>query len=150
MTAIGSAQSPWTMTRVNSTARSRGTTAEGRLIAVFDVFHEVYRRTDTGARDFRQLLSGTAEVPDFDLVVSSLANEAALARIPQLVAAWRILTQGSACSSVDGAIDSALGARGMALDLIERHRAPLRAFAIDIYAEVENQRQYDALEWSSI
>jgi len=147
-TAIAPHPREWNMALVESGARHRGDTPEARLIATFDVFHEVFRRADHGSRAFTEVLAAAAEVADFESVITTLADEAHLDDVASLVTSWRILTHGSARSFVDGDHESGMNAKHMAEDLVLRHRRALTAFAIDISLDEANQQRSDAMEWS--
>lgn len=116
-------------------------------MATFDVFHEVYRRPDLGSRRFTELMAGSEIVEGFAPSITDLATEADLDDVSSLVASWRILANGSARSVVDGNRNAGWNARLMANDLVVRHRAPLRAFAIDHTLDHDNQALFDALQW---
>lgn len=123
----------WTVGIVEAGARRRGTTPEGRLLAVFDVFDEWFRRDDFEACTFinvlvemgRQHPLGAASVRYLSNIrdlVTALAEEADLERAEEFSRSWHILMKGSILSATEGDQDAALRAQRMARDLIARHR----------------------------
>jgi AcrR family transcriptional regulator len=124
----------WTHGFVESGARQRGTTAEARLLAIFDVFDDWFRRDDFEACSFINVLLelgaahpvGDASVRHLEnirSVVRALAEEAGLRDCDAFARSWHILMKGSIVSAAEGDADAARRAREMARDLVERHRA---------------------------
>jgi len=123
----------WTIGVVETGARSRGTTPEGRLLAIFDVFDEWFRRDDFEACTFINVLVemgrehplGAASVGYLTHIrelVAALAEEADLQDTDEFSRSWHILMKGSILSATEGDQDAALRAQRMARDLIGRHR----------------------------
>lgn len=123
----------WTVGVVEAGARSRGTTPEGRLLAIFDVFDDWFRRDDFEACTFINVLVemgkehplGAASVgylTHIREVVAALAEEADLQDADEFSRSWHILMKGSILSATEGDQDAALRAQKMAGDLIARHR----------------------------
>jgi AcrR family transcriptional regulator len=123
----------WTIGTVEAGARSRGTTPEGRLLAIFDVFDDWFRRDDFEACTFINVLVqmgkehplGAASVGYLSHIrelVTALAQEADLQDADEFARSWHILMKGSILSATEGDQDAALRAQRMAGDLIARHR----------------------------
>jgi AcrR family transcriptional regulator len=123
----------WTFGIVEAGARARGNTPEERLLAIFDVFDEWFRRDDYEACTFinvllemgRQHPLGRASAEylvHIRRIVGTLATEAGLRDPDELALSWHILMKGSIINAVEGDSKAALRAKEMARDLIERHR----------------------------
>ena len=123
----------WTFGVVEAGARARGTTPEERLLAIFDVFDEWFRRDDYEACTFINVLlemgrehplgRASAEyLVHIRRLVGTLATEADLRDPDELALSWHILMKGSIINAVEGDAKAALRAKEMARDLIERHR----------------------------
>jgi len=124
----------WTNDFVEAEARRRGSTAEERLLAVFDVFDEWFRRDDFEACSFINILlelgpehpAGRACVTYLEnirSVVSRLAEEAGLRDLDGFARSWHILMKGSIVSAAEGDLEAAQRAKAMARLLIEQHRS---------------------------
>ncbi|MFH8347465.1 TetR/AcrR family transcriptional regulator [Streptomyces sp. NPDC018045] len=123
----------WTRGFVEAGARGRGTDAEGRLLAVFDVFDEWFRLPDFDACTFINVLLemgrehplGRASIgylENIRAIVRSLAEEAGLRDTEDFARSWHILMKGSIISAAEGDTEAARRAQDMARTLIERHR----------------------------
>ncbi|MFC0678149.1 TetR/AcrR family transcriptional regulator [Lysobacter korlensis] len=123
----------WTFGVVEAGARARGTTPEERLLAIFDVFDEWFRRDDYEACTFINVLlemgrehplgRASAEyLVHIRRIVGTLATEAGLRDPDELALSWHILMKGSIINAVEGDAKAALRAKEMARDLIARHR----------------------------
>jgi AcrR family transcriptional regulator len=123
----------WTLGFVELEARRRGTTAEERLLAIFDVFDEWFRRDDFEACSFINVLLemgsqhvvGRASIDYLEnirSVVGGLAEEAELRDPASFARSWHILMKGSIISAAEGDLDAAQRAQAMARLLIEQHR----------------------------
>ncbi len=123
----------WTKDFVEGEARARGTTSEGRLLAIFDVFHDWFASPGFDACAFINVLLEMG--PDHPLgrasieylehirdVVSALATEAGLRDIDNFARSWHILMKGSIIAATEGDLDAAQLAKSMAQCLIDRHR----------------------------
>jgi AcrR family transcriptional regulator len=126
----------WTFGLVESGARARGTTPEGRLLALFDVFDEWFRRDDYEACTFITVLlemgndhplghASVVHLANIRRLVASLAEEAQLVRPEEFARSFHILMQGSIVGAAEGDQDAALRAQVMAASLIAVHR-PVR------------------------
>lgn len=124
----------WTLGFVEARARELGSTPEGRLLAIFDVFDEWFRKRDEfdACSFINVLLEMGPEHPLGQACVRYLSNirdvvrgfaEAAGLRDPEEFAlSWHLLMKGSIVSAAEGDFDAALRAQAMARDLIERFR----------------------------
>jgi AcrR family transcriptional regulator len=123
----------WTFGVVEAGARARGNTAEERLLAIFDVFDDWFRRDDYEACTFINVLlemgrdhplgRASAEyLVHIRRLVGTLATEAGLRDPDELALSWHILMKGSIINAVEGDAKAALRAKEMARDLIDRHR----------------------------
>jgi AcrR family transcriptional regulator len=123
----------WTREFVEAEARRRGSSPEERLLAIFDVFDEWFRRTDFEACSFINVLlelgpehpAGKAcilHLENIRGVVGRLAEEAGLRDVDSFARSWHILMKGSIVSAAEGDRDAAQRAKTMARLLVDRHR----------------------------
>lgn len=124
----------WTKGIVESGARTRGETAEERLLAIFDVFDEWFRADDFEACSFINVLLEIADrehplgrasvvhLRNIRSVVSQLASEAGLRDADELAHSFHILMKGSIVAASEGDVDAARRAKEMARLLIDRYR----------------------------
>ncbi len=123
----------WTRDFVEAEAHRRGATPEQRLLAIFDVFDEWFRREDFEACSFITVLlemgaehpAGDASVRHLDEVrslVSRLAHEAGLRDFDSFARSWHILMAGSIVAAAEGDCEAAKRSQTMARALIDRHR----------------------------
>ena len=123
----------WTKDFVEAGAMDGGDDAEGRLLAIFDVFDEWFQRDDFEACSFINVLlemgpehpAGGASVWHLEQIrsiVRRLAGEAGL-RDPQTFArSWHILMKGSIISATEGDTHAAQLGKSMARVLIDQYR----------------------------
>lgn len=122
----------WTFGIVSSGAQRRGTTPESRLLAIFDVFDEWFRRDDHEARTFISVLlemepehpSGRISIIHLDrirLFVLNLARQAGLVDAEEFTLSWHILMKGAILNAAEGDAAAAYRAREMGRDLIARY-----------------------------
>ena len=127
----------WTLGFVELEARRRGFTPEERLLGIFDVFDEWFRRDDFEACSFINVLlemgsdhsAGQASInylENIRAIVRTLAVEAELRDPEDFARSWHILMKGSIISAAEGDSDAAQRAKIMARLLIEQYR-PLAA-----------------------
>ena len=125
----------WSVARMEDSARTYGTSAEERLLGIFDVLYDVFNRADREAQSFVEQLDevsrigeldqvGAATLRDIRALVSVLAGEAELSNIWEFTLSWRVLMNGAIGKAVAGDLDAPLRAKEMARDLISRHRLP--------------------------
>lgn len=123
----------WTLGFVELEAKRRGVTAEERLLAIFDVFDEWFRRDDFEACSFINVLlemgaehpAGRASIDYLENirgVVRGLAAEAGLRDTDAFARSWHILMKGSIISAAEGDRDAARRAQTMARLLIAEYR----------------------------
>ncbi|MBD1544511.1 TetR/AcrR family transcriptional regulator [Arthrobacter sp. IA7] len=124
----------WTVDLIVSEARRRGTTPEGRLLAIFDVFGDWFHRDDFEACTFINVLLemgpehplGEASIGYLARIrghIQALAEEAALVRPDEFARSWHILMKGSIISATEGDFLASKRAQQMAGWLIEHHRS---------------------------
>ncbi|KAA9158427.1 TetR/AcrR family transcriptional regulator [Amycolatopsis acidicola] len=123
----------WTRGYIEAEARRRGETAEGRLLAIFDVFDEWFRRPEEfDACSFINVLlemgpghplgqACIAHLGTIRAIVRALAEEAGLREPGEFAHSWHILMKGSIVSAAEGDADAARRAKAMARDLIVRY-----------------------------
>ena len=124
----------WTIEWVEAQARSRGSTPEEQLLAIFDLFDEWFHRTDFEGCSFINVL---LEIGDLDhpvgkasakhlenirTIVRTLAEEAGLREPDAFARSWHILMKGSIVQAGEGDLDAAKRAKTMARALIESYR----------------------------
>jgi AcrR family transcriptional regulator len=123
----------WTFDWVAAEARRRGVTPEGRLLAIFDLFDEWFRREDfEGCSFINVLLEMTAQHPagrasvrhleTIRMVVTELAEEAGLREPAEFAKSWHILMKGSIVQAAEGDVDAARRAQALGRSLIIHHR----------------------------
>jgi AcrR family transcriptional regulator len=123
----------WTLAFVETEARHRGATAEGHLLAIFDVFDEWFRRDDFEACSFIKLLlemgaehtAGRASIRHLDNIRSmlrGLAQETGLRESDTFARSLQLLMEGSIVAAAAGDADAAQRAQAMARTLIQQHR----------------------------
>ena len=124
----------WTREWVEAEARRRGATAEGQLLAIFDLFDEWFRKQDFEACSFIRVL---LEINDRDhplgrasaihlvnvrSIVSALGEEAGLRDPAGFAHSWGILMKGSIVAAAEGDVEAAQRAKGMARLVLDQHR----------------------------
>lgn len=125
----------WTREWVAAEATKRGSNAEERLLAIFDLFDEWFRRDDFEGCSFINVLlemgsehpAGKACITHLETirnVVREFAEEAGLREPDAFALSWHILMKGSIVQAAEGDTESAQRAQAMARLLIEQHRSP--------------------------
>jgi AcrR family transcriptional regulator len=123
----------WTHELVEAKAKSRGSTPEGQLLAIFDVFDEWFRREDFEACSFINVLlelgpqhpAGKASMRHLEnirSIVHELAEEAGLRDPASFARSWHILMKGSIVSAAEGDVEAAHRAQSIARLLIDQYR----------------------------
>ena len=126
----------WTYGWVEAEARRRGTSPEGRLLAIFDLFDEWFNRDDFEGCSFVNVLLETADLRhpvgrasadhlENIRAVRSLAQEAGLRDSEEFARSFHILMKGSIVQAGEGDRDAAKRAQAMARDLIDKYRNKL-------------------------
>ncbi|MFD0363618.1 TetR/AcrR family transcriptional regulator [Nocardia sp. GCM10030253] len=124
----------WTFGFVEHRSHLLGTTAEERLLAIFDVFDEWFATADFEACTFINVLvemgpshpAGLASIEHLDRirgVVRARAVEAGLRDPEEFAHSWHILMKGSIVAATEGDRGAARRAQRMAAALIDRYRA---------------------------
>ena len=123
----------WSHDLVETGARSRGSTPEEQLLAIFEVFDEWFRREDFEACSFINVLlemgpqhpAGMASMRHLEnirSVVRDLAKEAGLRDPTSFAHSWHILMKGSIVAAAEGDAEAARRAASMARLLIDEYR----------------------------
>ncbi len=123
----------WTYGVVEAGALARTTDPEGRLLAIFDVFDEWFRRDDFEACSFINVLlemgiehpvgrASNAYLANIRALVAKLATAANLRDPDEFARSWHILMKGSIVQASEGDQDAAKRAQKMAATLIAEYR----------------------------
>jgi AcrR family transcriptional regulator len=126
-------ESRWSREWLETEARRRGSTPEERLLAIFDVFDEWFRRDDFEACSFINLLlemgarhpigkASVVHLENIRSIVRRLGEEAGLRDLDSFARSWHILMKGSIVSAAEGDAEAAQRAKGLARLLLEQHR----------------------------
>lgn len=123
----------WTTDWIVSESALRAETAEGRLLAIFDLFDEWFQQQDFEGCSFINVLlelraehpagqASIAELGKIREIVRTRAVEAGLRDPESFARSWHILMKGSIVSAVEGDKQAAPRAKAMAKLLIAEHR----------------------------
>jgi AcrR family transcriptional regulator len=124
----------WTRDWVEAEARRRGETGEERLLAIFDLFDEWFRREDFEGCSFINVLleandrttpigrASAEHLANIRSIVRQLAVEAELRDPDTFAHSWHILMKGSILAAGEGDVDAAKRAQAMGRLLIAQHR----------------------------
>ena len=123
----------WTKDLIEAGAMRRGSNPEERLLAMFDVLDEWFRRDDFEAGSFIKVLlelgpnnpAGGASVRHLEqlrAIARHLAEEAGLRDTDSFAHSWHILIQGSIVVAAEGDVEAAQRGKSMGRLLIEQHR----------------------------
>jgi AcrR family transcriptional regulator len=124
----------WTRQLVEAGARERGTTAEERLLAIFDVFHDWFQQDDFEGCSFINVLLETADrdhpvgkasaqyLENIRAIVRTLAEEADLRDPKAFALSWHLLMKGAIVQAAEGDRQAAQRAKTIARLLLEQHR----------------------------
>ena len=127
-------QSRWTLGWVETEARRRGSTPEGRLLAIFDLFDEWFQREDFEGCSFINILlemnnrshpvgqASAMHLANIRSVLRELAVEAGVRDPDEFVHSWHILMKGSIVAAGEGDRRAAKRAQAMGRLLLEQHR----------------------------
>ena len=125
----------WTREWVEAEARRRGATPEERLLAIFDLFAEWFRRDDfegcsfinvlleTGDRRDRVGAASAAHLATVRAILREFAEEAGLRDVDEFARSWHILMKGSIVAAAEGDAEAAALAKAMGRELIARYEA---------------------------
>ena len=109
----------WTRGRIEAGARGKGSTPEGCLLAIFDVFDEWFHEDGFDGCSFINVLLETADLEhpvgqasvvhleNIRSILRSLAGEAGLRDPDGFARKWHILMKGSIVSAGEGDLDAA-------------------------------------------
>jgi AcrR family transcriptional regulator len=123
----------WTRQIVEAGARERGATAEERLLAIFDVFHDWFQREDYEGCSFVKVLLETADrknpvgaasvhyLENIRTIVRELAEEAELRDPEAFALSFHILMKGAIVQAAEGDREAAHRAKAMAQLLLDQH-----------------------------
>jgi len=124
----------WTREWLQADVERRASLPRERLLGIFDVFDEWFRRPDFEGCSFINVLLETADrehpvgrasathLATIRDVLRSIAEEAGL-RDPEAFAhSWHILMKGSIVAAGEGDVDAARRAKAMGRALIEQYR----------------------------
>lgn len=129
-------EATWTFALVDARSRARGETPEQQLLAIFDVFDELFadRARFDGCSFISVLLemgpdsiAGQACIAHLEtirMIVRERAERAGLSDPEGFACSWHILMKGAIVSAVEGDRQAARRAETMARALIELHRSP--------------------------
>jgi AcrR family transcriptional regulator len=124
----------WTRQLVEAGARERGNTAEERLLAIFDVFHDWFQQDDYEGCSFIKVLLETADLQhpagkasarhleNIRTIVRTLAEDAGLRDPEAFALSWHILMKGAIVQAAEGDREAAQRAKELAKLLLEQHR----------------------------
>jgi AcrR family transcriptional regulator len=124
----------WTKEWVEAEARRRGADPEERLLAIFDLFDEWFRREDFEGCSFITVLLETNDrgtpigrasaqhLANIRSIIRQLAVEAELRDPDGFAHSWHILMKGSIVAAAEGDADAAKRAQSMGRLLIAQHR----------------------------
>jgi AcrR family transcriptional regulator len=123
----------WTHGWIDTEARRRSSTALDRLLAIFDLFDEWFRRDDFEGCSFVNVLleSANRDGPIASACAAHLervrdllrgfAADAGLQDVDNFAHAFHLLMQGAVVHAEEGDADAAKRAQSMARDLIAKH-----------------------------
>ena len=125
----------WTYGWVEREVRTRASSPEEQLLAIFDAFDEWFRREDFEGCSFINVLlemggqhpAGSASVGHLANVrsfVRRLAEEAGLRDPDSFARLWLILMKGSIVTAAEGDVEAARRAQSIARLLIAHYREP--------------------------
>ncbi|TDE08511.1 TetR/AcrR family transcriptional regulator [Jiangella asiatica] len=123
----------WTLGFVKAGSEQRGSTAEERLLAIFDVFDDWFGSDGFDGCSFINVLLemggdhplGAASIEYLEnirAIVRERAQEAGLRDPDAFARSWHILMKGSIVSAAEGDREAAQRAKDMARCLIDRYR----------------------------
>jgi hypothetical protein len=127
-------ETAWTLEFVEAEARRRGSDPEGRLLAIFDVFDEWFRKDDFEGCSFINVLLEFADrehplgrasalyLENVRSIVCTLAEEAGLRDPDAFAHSWYILMKGSIVAAGEGDREAARRALAMGRLLIDAYR----------------------------
>jgi AcrR family transcriptional regulator len=124
----------WTRQFVEAGARERGASAEERLLAIFDVFHDWFQQEDyegcsfinvlleTGNRNHPVGNASAQHLENIRTIVRTLAEEAGLREPEAFALSWHLLMKGAIVQALEGDRQAAQRAKRIARLLLDQHR----------------------------
>ena len=124
----------WTRQFVEHGARERGSSAEGRLLAIFDVFDDWFQQDDYEGCSFINVLLETADrehpvgkasagyLANIRTIVRTLAEEAGLRDTEAFALSWHLLMKGAIVQAAEGDRQAAQRAKTIARLLLDQYR----------------------------
>jgi AcrR family transcriptional regulator len=123
----------WTREWLVAEAWRRGSTAEERLLAFFDVLEEWFHRDDYEACSFINALlemgyahpigaAGARHLEYIRSLLRDLAQDAGLVEADEFAHSLQLLMKGSIVAAAGGDVEAAARAKSMAALLLDRHR----------------------------
>jgi hypothetical protein len=123
----------WMVTRAEIGIRSRATTGEGRLLAIFDVLGDWLDGRDTEAASVVHAVLNlnerhpvgrtvSGQTHRIRAIVVDLGRQAGLDDVEEFAESWHILLRGAILKAAEGDAQAPARARAMGRDLIARHR----------------------------
>jgi len=118
---------------IEAEARRRAATAQDRLLAIFDLFDEWFRRDDFEGCSFVNILlestnrdgpvarACVAHLERIRDVIRTFAADAGLRDVDNFAHAFHLLMQGAVAHAEEGDAEAAKRAQSMARDLIDKH-----------------------------
>ncbi len=131
---LGSREARWTREWVEAEATRRGSSAEERLLAIFDLFDEWFRTADFEGCSFINVLLETSELEhpvrracaahlqNIRSIVQRFAEEAGLREPEAFAHSWHILMKGSIVAAGEGDVEAAQRAQNMGRLLLDQYR----------------------------
>jgi AcrR family transcriptional regulator len=124
----------WTRQFVEAGARERGASAEERLLAIFDVFHDWFQQEDYEGCSFINVLLETGDrthpvgnasaryLENIRTIVRTLAEEAGLRDPEAFALSWHLLMKGAIVQAAEGDRQAARRAKTIAQLLLDHYR----------------------------
>jgi hypothetical protein len=148
---LASRSREWDVAKVAASARARSDSAATATVAVFDVLGDLFTRADREARSFVTELARMSDPEDavgdallvaFKDTFLALAVEARFSDPEEFASACGLLLSGATTRAIGGDLQSALRARDMARDLLQRHRATgfgvAQPFSGDVFVDFDD------------
>lgn len=120
----------WTRNWLEQSVRARATTAEGRLLAIFDLFDEWFRDEEFEGCSFVNVLlesqrnsivraAASDHLANIREIVRGFAEQAKLVKPETFANTWHMLMKGSIVSRGEGNLEAAIEARRAGSLLLE-------------------------------
>ena len=125
----------WTRGWLETGIMSRATDPEGRLLAIFDMFHDWFRRDDFEGCTFMKILldptidteireATLAHTANIRLIITKLAEEAGLQDVQGFADSWLMIMDGAILAACQGNPQAASVAKRMAVPVLEAWPRP--------------------------